>query len=292
MTWWGHATVDVRLDGIRLLTDPLLRARVGPLRSQGHRPRTAASSRPGEPGGPGLAGVDAVLLSHLHRDHTDLPSLRRFTRQTRVLAPAGAGRVVRRSVQGSVEEVASGATTEIGPVRVTATPAEHDGRRDRRGPWAEAVGYLVKGSSTVYFAGDTDLFDGMADLAGDDGIDVALLPVSGWGLTLGDGHMGRRGRRGGRAAAATAGRPGPLGDVAHPGRLAGPPQSPARRRRPVRRARRAAHARHDRRRARARPAHLGPGTDRGPRPVSPREGGRVPGCARCGGCSSSGWSPP
>jgi len=183
VTWWGHATVEVRLDGVCLVTDPLLRARVGPLHSRGHRPSPATAE-------PTLAGVDAVLLSHLHRDHTDLPSLRRFPRRTRVLAPAGAGRVVRRSVQGTVEELPSGSTTQVGPVRVTATAAVHDGRRDRRGPWAEAVGYLVEGSKTVYFAGDTDIFPGMADLAGDDGIDVALLPVSGWGLTLGDGHMG------------------------------------------------------------------------------------------------------
>jgi len=186
VTWWGHATVEIQVDGVRLVTDPLLRARVGPLHSRGHRPRRTTS--PGTE--PALAGVDAVLLSHLHRDHTDLPSLRRFPRSTRVLAPAGAGRVVRRSVRGAVEELPSGSTTGVGQVRVTATPAVHDGRRDRRGPWAEAVGYLVEGSRTVYFAGDTDLFVGMADLPGDAGIDVALLPVSGWGLTLGDGHMG------------------------------------------------------------------------------------------------------
>ena len=93
-------------------------------------------------------------------------------------------------MRGSVEELPSGRTTGVGPVRVTATPAVHDGRRDRHGPQAEAVGYLMTGSSSVYFAGDTDLFAGMADLRGETGIDVALLPVSGWGLTLGDGHMG------------------------------------------------------------------------------------------------------
>jgi L-ascorbate metabolism protein UlaG (beta-lactamase superfamily) len=187
VTWWGHATVDIRLDGVRLVTDPLLRARVGPLHSHGHRPRRPSRTLAVEPA---LAGVDAVLLSHLHRDHTDLPSLRRVPHRTKVVAPAGAGRVVRRSVRGTVQELPSGSTTEVGPIRVTATPAVHDGRRDRHGPWAEAVGYLVAGSRSVYFAGDTDIFDGMADLPGDDGIDVALLPVSGWGLTLGDGHMG------------------------------------------------------------------------------------------------------
>ena len=47
---------------------------------------------------------------------------------------------------------------------------------------------MVAGPRRVYFAGDTALFDGMADL-GDGGIDVALLPIWGWGPSLGPGHM-------------------------------------------------------------------------------------------------------
>jgi L-ascorbate metabolism protein UlaG (beta-lactamase superfamily) len=181
VTWWGHASVDVRMDGARVVTDPLLRSRVGPLHSVGHRPRSAGAGSP-------LADVDAVLLSHLHRDHTDLPSLRRFPR-TRVLAPDGSGSVLHRSVDGPVEELAPWSGADVGRLRVTATTAVHDGRRNRRGPRQEAVGYLLQGSRTVYFAGDTELFPGMADLRGEHGIDVALLPVSGWGLTLGEGHM-------------------------------------------------------------------------------------------------------
>jgi L-ascorbate metabolism protein UlaG (beta-lactamase superfamily) len=79
----------------------------------------------------------------------------------------------------------------VGPVRVLATKAVHDGRRDVPSRRAEAVGYLLVGSCSVYFAGDTDVFDGMADLVRDlpQGLDVALLPVAGWGLTLGPGHM-------------------------------------------------------------------------------------------------------
>ena len=78
-----------------------------------------------------------------------------------------------------------------GRVRVVATEAVHDGRRDVRSLRAQAVGYLLVGSCSVYFAGDTEVFDGMADLVRDlpQGLDVALLPVAGWGLTLGPGHM-------------------------------------------------------------------------------------------------------
>ena len=52
---------------------------------------------------------------------------------------------------------------------------------------APSLGFVVSGSRRVYFAGDTDLFDGMATLA--DSLDVALLPVAGWGSTVGPGHL-------------------------------------------------------------------------------------------------------
>jgi L-ascorbate metabolism protein UlaG (beta-lactamase superfamily) len=75
----------------------------------------------------------------------------------------------------------------VGDVQVTATPADHDGRRTPLGPTAEAIGFVVRGSRCVYFAGDTDYFAAMGNLTGS--VDVALLPVWGWGPTLGPGHL-------------------------------------------------------------------------------------------------------
>jgi L-ascorbate metabolism protein UlaG (beta-lactamase superfamily) len=180
VTWWGHATVEIRLDGTRLVTDPLLRNRVGPLHSLGHRPSRRDVDL--------LTSVDGVLLSHLHHDHTDLPSIRRFGPTTTTVVPVGAGPLLRKHARGTVLELAVGAETRFGGVRVEVTPARHDGNRLRHR--AEAVGYLVRGSHTLYFAGDTDEFPEMAGLgAGPGGLDVAILPVSGWGLNLGPGHM-------------------------------------------------------------------------------------------------------
>jgi L-ascorbate metabolism protein UlaG (beta-lactamase superfamily) len=180
VTWWGHATVEIRLDGTRLVTDPLLRNRVGPLHSLGHRPSTRDADA--------LTSVDGVLLSHLHHDHTDLPSIRRFGPATTTVVPRGGGPLLRRHARGSVLELAVGAEARLGGVRVEVTPARHDGNRLRH--HAEAVGYLVRGSRTVYFAGDTEEFPEMARLAAvAGGLDVAILPVSGWGLNLGPGHM-------------------------------------------------------------------------------------------------------
>jgi L-ascorbate metabolism protein UlaG (beta-lactamase superfamily) len=179
VTWWGHATVEIRLDGARLVTDPLLRNRVGPLHSLGHRPSTRDAEA--------LTSVDGVLLSHLHHDHTDLPSVRRFGPGTTTVVPVGAGPLLRRHARGPVLELTVGAEARLGGVRIEVTPARHDGNRIRHR--AEAVGYLVRGSRTVYFAGDTDEFPEMATMVGADALDLAILPVSGWGLTLGEGHM-------------------------------------------------------------------------------------------------------
>jgi L-ascorbate metabolism protein UlaG (beta-lactamase superfamily) len=135
---------------------------------------------PPEPG-----PVDAVLLSHLHYDHLDLPSLRMLTPGPRLFCPPGsAGFLDEAGFAG--EELGVGEDARVGDVVVRATPAEHDGRRRPLGVRAEAIGFLVRGSQSVYFAGDTDLFAGMGDLGP---IDVALLPVAGWGPRLGPGHL-------------------------------------------------------------------------------------------------------
>jgi L-ascorbate metabolism protein UlaG (beta-lactamase superfamily) len=159
--------------GVRLLTDPVLRGRVAHLRRHG-----AAPTVPGR--------VDAVLLSHLHYDHLDLPSLKMLPGDVRVLAPAGAGALLRPAGVRYVEELVPGETAEVAGVRIEATPAEHDDRRRPLGARATPIGFVVRGRPSVYFAGDTDIFPGMADLAP---VDAALLPVAGWGPTLGPGHM-------------------------------------------------------------------------------------------------------
>ena len=174
ITWLGHASVLVDLDGARLLTDPLLATRVAHLRR--------VVPRPAEP-----EGVDAVLLSHLHRDHAHLPSLRRVARGRLVLAPAGSAALLARAGAAEVIEMAPGRRSPVGELEVRAVHAEHEGRRGPGSPPAAALGYVVSGSRTVYFAGDTDLFPAMADIA--PGLDVALLPIWGWGPTLGAGHL-------------------------------------------------------------------------------------------------------
>jgi L-ascorbate metabolism protein UlaG (beta-lactamase superfamily) len=176
ITWIGHATALLELDGTRLLTDPVVRDRVGPL------VRIAGGVR-----GDWTQAIDGVLLSHLHADHTDLPSLRRLGCDVPVVASDGATGWLRARGLRDVRGLAPGEETTIGPLTVRATPAVHDERRWPRGPRARPVGFLVRGPISVYFAGDTDLFEEMRDLRGS--VDVALLPVSGWGPRLPPGHL-------------------------------------------------------------------------------------------------------
>ncbi|MEO8091772.1 MAG: MBL fold metallo-hydrolase [bacterium] len=187
VTWVGHATVRLELAATTLLTDPLLRGRFLHVR------RHAAKPAPGT-----LSDVDGVLVSHLHPDHLDFASIRALSRETELIVPAGGGRMLRRRGFGRVTELRPGETTRVGSVEVVATPAAHDGRRYPLGPRVEALGFDLRApASRVYFAGDTDLFEEMGRLAG--GVDLALLPIGGWGPRLGAGHLDPR-----RAAQAAA----------------------------------------------------------------------------------------
>lgn len=172
----GHATVLIELDGVRLLTDPLLRGRVAHLRRQ-----VPLRDRPE------LAAPDAVLISHMHHDHLDLASLRALGHDTPLLVPAGAGEWLRSRRFTSVSELSVGEVAHVAGLDVMAVQARHDGRRSLRGPPAGTLGYVVRGARAVYFAGDTELFAGMRDLPRQ--LDAALLPVAGWGPKLGAGHM-------------------------------------------------------------------------------------------------------
>ena len=174
----GHATVLVEMDGVRLLTDPMLRPRMLHLR------------RAGKVDAPALRGIDAVLISHLHFDHLDVASLRRIGRDVPIVAPPGAGALLARKRFSSVTELGVDEELRVGELAIRGTPARHDAARLPFGSRAEPMGYVITGSRSVYFAGDTDVFEGMAGLGP---IDVALVPIWGWGPVLGPGHMDPQG---------------------------------------------------------------------------------------------------
>ncbi len=180
ITFVGHSTVLIELGGVRLLTDPVLRDRV--LHIRRHVPSPAPES---------WRDIDAVLISHTHGDHFDPPSLRQVAPR-RLLTPAGSGRILARRGFDERTELAAGDSVEIDGVRVGAVLAHHDGRRWPIGRHVKSIGYRVDaGDTSVYFAGDTAPFSQIGDVAPD--VDVALLPIWGWGPSLHERfHLGPR----------------------------------------------------------------------------------------------------
>ena len=176
ITWVGHSTVLIELDGVRLCTDPVVRSRLMHLRRVSGNASAAA-----------LRELDAVLISHLHHDHLDLPTLERVGRSTQVVVPAGGGKLLRRRGFTHVTEVEVGEQVVIDAVAISVTHAEHRGSRPPFARDTPSVGYVVEGSARIYFAGDTDVFQEMSELGPE--LDVALLPVAGWGTRLPPGHL-------------------------------------------------------------------------------------------------------
>jgi L-ascorbate metabolism protein UlaG (beta-lactamase superfamily) len=179
VTWWGHATTTIELGGLRVLTDPVLTARVAHL------------SRQDPPVSPEARDADVVVVSHLHADHLHLPSLRLLPARAGLIVPRGSAALLARrdaKLAARTHEVVVGDTVRMGGLTITAAPAAHDGRRSPGSRFGgPALGYLFEAArQRAWFAGDTGLFDEMAGLGK---VDVALVPVGGWGPTLGSHHL-------------------------------------------------------------------------------------------------------
>lgn len=97
LTYVGHATVEIEMDGVRLLTDPVLRHRIVHLRRQVPLPAEPFANQP-----------DAILLSHQHFDHLDLPSLRGFGLDCRIISGPGSRRLLGKNGFSNVEELVVG----------------------------------------------------------------------------------------------------------------------------------------------------------------------------------------
>jgi L-ascorbate metabolism protein UlaG (beta-lactamase superfamily) len=180
VTYVGQATVLIEMDGMRVLTDPILKRWVGPLRRYGSLPDPTIHH-----------GVDVVLISHQHLDHLDPTSLRLLPKSAVVIGPPLTGRTVRRVGFRTVVETRRDTALHLGDLEIVAVHARHTRRRWILSPPTEPLGFIIHGASTIYFAGDTGLFDGMEDLH--ERIDLALLPIETWGVRPPEGrHLSPR----------------------------------------------------------------------------------------------------
>jgi L-ascorbate metabolism protein UlaG (beta-lactamase superfamily) len=181
LTWWGHGTSKWKDGDTTVLFDPVLTARLGHLR------RVRGPVPPSE-----AARAEVVLISHLHADHAHLPSLRLIPASAALIAPAGSWRLLKPiTARGpKLSEVEPGDLLELGGLEIRVLAADHDGRRlpgsPHRGP---ALGYLVAGSHRCWYPGDTSPHLALDEVSD---VDIALIPVGGWGPSLGIGHLDAR----------------------------------------------------------------------------------------------------
>lgn len=176
VTWWGHSFVTVELPGTTVVTDPLMSRRLFHLRRATDPPPSRATR------------ADLVLISHLHHDHLHMPTLRRFDDDVPVVVPRGALRAVRSLERLNVVEAEPGDRLSIAGADIEVLPVRHDGRRDKRPGSARGVSIGFRfsgGGSSCWYPGDT----GPMDFSDVEPVDLALVPVGGWGPSLGDGHL-------------------------------------------------------------------------------------------------------
>jgi N-acyl-phosphatidylethanolamine-hydrolysing phospholipase D len=176
VTWVGHSTLLVQLDGVNLLTDPQWSDRASPVSWAGPRRVTPPGLRFED-----LPPIHLVLISHDHYDHLDVTTVRRLAavHRPRFLVPLGLKAWLAELGLRDVEELDWWDERTVGPLRVTCVPAQHfSGRtlwdRNRR-LWS---GWVVAGSRRLYFAGDTAYFDGFRAIGARLGpFDLAAIPI-------------------------------------------------------------------------------------------------------------------
>lgn len=165
--WLGHAGFRLEWGGKVVLVDPNLAPRCLPARRLLRVPT----------GGHDVGAVDVALISHAHFDHLDLPTLRSVAPR-RIWVPRGASSFADGAV-GEVRELDRFETVELGPLRITAVPAAHNGHRLH--PFAadaEAVGYMIEfQGKALYIAGDTGLDNDWQEIRRRFEPDMAVLPI-------------------------------------------------------------------------------------------------------------------
>lgn len=177
----GHSTVLLNLLGVRIVTDPVFSTRVGP----GVHPLILGPRRRLRPAlGPGdLPPPDVLVLSHAHFDHFDVPSLRRFSRDTPVVTAHATADLLRRLGFRAIHELTWRRSVTLAPrgekVRITALPVAHWGARMLRDVHRGYNGYLFeRGGHAVCFGGDTAYTRAFAALNDPRRpLDLAIMPI-------------------------------------------------------------------------------------------------------------------
>ena len=193
VTWLGHSTVVIEIDGVRVLTDPVWGPRASPLRLAGPK-----RFQPVPVALRAMPPVDLVVISHDHYDHLDYPTIRALARSD---VPFVTSLGVGAHLEGWGIEAAR--ITELdwwesydlpsAGVRVTAAPSQHFSGRTLKTRNATLWSSLVVRSErhSVFFSGDTGLTTEYGDIRARLGpFDLVMLEVGAWNAAWGDMHLG------------------------------------------------------------------------------------------------------
>ncbi len=190
VTWLGHATALLEIDGYRLLTDPVWSERCSPSRTVGpqrlHPPPLPLAKLP---------ALDAVVISHDHYDHLDMPTVRTLTRTQRCpfVVPLGVGAHLRQwGVPDSrIVELDWQASTRIGDLTLVCTPARHfSGRFLTRNSTLWSSWVIAGPQHRAFFGGDTGYTASFTEIGGQHGpFDLTVLPIGAYNKAWPDIHM-------------------------------------------------------------------------------------------------------
>jgi len=180
VSWIGHSTFLINLEGTTILIDPVFSDKIGisllGLTTMGLRRFVPPALTIAE-----LPPLDLILVSHAHMDHYDIPSLRKLPRGVPTILARDTTEFMEDLGYTQLRELDWGQTAEVKGVRIEAVPAKHWGRRY---PWDRDRGYngflLTKGKRSVLFGGDTAYTERLPAATNGRQLDVAILPIGGY----------------------------------------------------------------------------------------------------------------
>lgn len=160
ITLIGHSTVLIQLDGLNIITDPIFSERI-----------LRFAKRYMEPGIPfeKLPKIDAIVISHEHYDHFDKPTLEKFDKNIPIIISKDLKNKAANLGFQDIREIGWWESTKMNGIKITALPVKHH--------LSHPSSYIIEGTKTVYFAGDTGLNGYFEEIGQKFNIDVALLPI-------------------------------------------------------------------------------------------------------------------